>query len=260
MSTSPQSGDGPRTPAHILIADDDVWLLRMISTVLGRRGYSIELATDGQDALDKALAHPPDLLITDALMPRLDGFALVKALRARPGLADLPVIFLSALSSDEDRIRGFRLGADDYVTKPFRYEEFDLRVARTLRRTRSLVHDEIRDSLHGAGLKGDLGQIGLPGLLVLIDLERKTGRLALRGPDGQTAHILVREGRVIQAQLHGRMALIDVPCIHEVVTWSAGDFEFVACVVAEPDRVQTTTTHLLLEGARLLDEGLKVQS
>ena len=69
------------------------------------------------------------------MMPKMDGWSLVRQLRSHAELAMLPVIFLTALSSEDDRIRGFRLGADDYVTKPFRFEELDLRVAKTLRRT-----------------------------------------------------------------------------------------------------------------------------
>src|SRR4029079_601591 len=156
---------------HVLVADDDAWILRMVATVLEKRGYSVETAGDGEDALERALIRAPDLLVTDVMMPRMDGWALVKALRARPELATLPVIFLTALSSDEDRIRGFRLGADDYVPKPFRFEELDLRVAKTLRRTASMIQDA-RDQLATAGLRGDLSQVGLSALLVLIELER----------------------------------------------------------------------------------------
>src|SRR6188768_65817 len=103
---SPTQEDS-RSMVQILIADDDAWTVRMIATVLQPRGYHVEIAFDGQDAYERAIARPPDLLITDAMMPRLDGWALVKALRARPELAHLPVIFLSALSSEDDRIRGF---------------------------------------------------------------------------------------------------------------------------------------------------------
>src|SRR5262245_1540241 len=133
----------PMAP-HVLVADDDAWILRMVSTVLEKRGYSVETATDGEDALQRALARTPDLLITDVMMPRLDGWALVRRLRAHTQLAMLPVIFLTALSSEDDRIRGFRLGADDYLTKPFRFEELDLRVTKTLRRSQTAMA-EARD-------------------------------------------------------------------------------------------------------------------
>ena len=80
------------------------------------------------------------------MMPKMDGWSLVRQLRAHAELAMLPVIFLTALSSEDDRIRGFRLGADDYVTKPFRFEELDLRVAKTLRRTAQTVAGDARSA------------------------------------------------------------------------------------------------------------------
>jgi DNA-binding response OmpR family regulator len=239
---------------HILVVDDDAWILRMVATVLERRGYSVETSTDGEDALQRALARTPDLLITDVMMPKLDGWGLVRQLRARRDLAMLPVIFLTALASEDDRIRGFRLGADDYLSKPFRFEELDLRVAKTLRRTHAAAQ-EVREQLGGASLRGDLSQVGLSSLLVLVEMERKTGLLQLRSPNaGTTAQILVRDGRVVHARLDDRPDPVDAECVYHLLTWTAGEFELISCLVEGVDRVNVTMTHLLIEGARLLDE------
>jgi CheY-like chemotaxis protein len=235
------------------VADDDAWILRMVATVLEKRGYSVQTAVDGEEALALALERAPDLLITDVMMPKMDGWSLVRQLRSHSELAMLPVIFLTALSSEDDRIRGFRLGADDYVTKPFRFEELDLRVAKTLRRTAQTVQ-ETREQLAGSGLRGDLSQVGLSSLLVLIEMERKTGLLHLRGGDGTSAQILVREGKVVHARLEAAEQPVDAECVYHLLTWAAGEFEFVACVVEGVDRVNESTTHLLMEGARLIDE------
>jgi DNA-binding response OmpR family regulator len=244
---------------HVLVADDDAWILRMVATVLEKRGYSVETAVDGEEALARALVRTPDLLITDVMMPKIDGWSLVRQLRSHTSLAMLPVIFLTALSSEDDRIRGFRLGADDYVTKPFRFEELDLRVAKTLRRTAQTV-TETREQLTGSGLRGDLSQVGLSSLLVLIEMERKTGLLQLRAPDGPTAQVLVREGKVVHARLDDIPEPVDAECIYYLLTWNAGDFEFMACVVEGVDRVNVSTTHLLMEGARLIDESHELDS
>ncbi len=225
----------------------------MVATVLEKRGYSVQTAVDGEEALALALARAPDLLITDVMMPKMDGWSLVRQLRAHSELAMLPVIFLTALSSEDDRIRGFRLGADDYVTKPFRFEELDLRVAKTLRRAAQTVQ-ETRDQLSGSGLRGDLSQVGLSSLLVLIEMERKTGLLQLRAPDATSAQILVREGKVVHARLENADQPVDAECVYHLLTWVAGEFEFVACLVEGADRVNESTTHLLMEGARLIDE------
>ncbi|MCX5743840.1 MAG: response regulator [Proteobacteria bacterium] len=237
----------------MLVADDDAWILRMVATVLEKRGYNVETAVDGEDALARALARPPDLLITDVMMPKLDGWSLVRQLRSHAELAMMPVIFLTALSSEDDRIRGFRLGADDYVTKPFRFEELDLRVAKTLRRTAQSVQ-ETREQLGGSSLRGDLSQVGLSSLLVLIEMERKTGLLTLRASDMPTAQVLVREGKVVHARLDTADEPVDAECVYYLLTWGAGEFEFITCLVEGVDRVGASTTHLLMEGARLIDE------
>jgi CheY-like chemotaxis protein len=238
---------------HVLVVDDDAWILRMVATVLEKRGYSVDTAVDGEDALARALARPPDLLITDVMMPRMDGWSLVRQLRSHSQLAMMPVIFLTALSSEDDRIRGFRLGADDYVTKPFRFEELDLRVAKTLRRTQQTV-TETREQLATSSLRGDLSHVGLSSLLVLIEMERKTGLLQLRAPGGPTAQVLVREGKVVHARLDDADEPVDAECVYYLLTWAAGEFEFSTCVVEGVDRVSVSTTHLLMEGARLMDE------
>src|SRR5690606_925672 len=174
---------------RILVADDDAWILRMVTTVLKKRGYDVDTAPDGEQAFRKALERVPDLLITDVMMPKMDGWALVRALRARQEFNFMPVIFLTALSSDEDRIRGFRLGADDYLPKPFRFEELDLRVAKTMQRTQMLeaaAREQIgappsarsgknaprASTQERADLEGNLQQVGISSLLVLLEMER----------------------------------------------------------------------------------------
>jgi len=246
---------GSSMAPHVLVADDDAWILRMVVTVLEKRGYSVETAVDGEDAMARAQVRPPDLLITDVMMPKMDGWALVRSLRARPELATLPVIFLTALSSDDDRIRGFRLGADDYVTKPFRFEELDLRVAKTLRRTQAMIADTRQQLLGGTSLKGDLSQVGLSSLLVLIEMERKTGLLSLKAPDGSiSAQVLVREGKVVHARIDQAAEPVDAEAVFYLLTWSAGEFDLTTCLIEGPDRIGMSTTGLLMEGARLMDE------
>lgn len=262
---------------HILVADDDAWILRMIATVLEKRGYTVDTACDGEEAVALAELRPPDLLITDVMMPRIDGWALVRTLRARPEFGSLPVIFLTALSSEDDRIRGFRLGADDYMAKPFRFEELDLRVTKTLRRALGAAQ-QAREQLSSPSLRGDLAQMGLSSLLVLIELERKTGQLTLHSAVEATIDtsidlaihggaesvadpraavigvVLVRDGRIVHARLENLADPVDAECVYHLLTWPAGDFEFTACLVEGEDRIGASTTALLIEAARRLDE------
>ena len=245
----------------------------MIATVLEKRGFSVDTASDGEEAIALAERRAPDLLITDVMMPRMDGWALVRHLRARPDFNSLPVIFLTALSSEDDRIRGFRLGADDYMAKPFRFEELDLRVTKTLRRTLASVQ-QTREQLSSPSLRGDLAQMGLSSLLILIELERKTGQLTLHpaidatidmainmlpesDPEAKVPSmgiVLVRDGRIVHARLENQAEPVDADCVYQLLTWPAGEFEFTACLVEGEDRIGSSTTALLMEAARRLDE------
>jgi DNA-binding response OmpR family regulator len=245
---------------RVLVVDDDAWILRMVTTVLEKRGYEILTSRDGEDGYERALADRPDLIITDVMMPRLDGWALVKRLRALPEFAFVPVIFLTALGSDEDRIKGFRLGADDYLPKPFRFEELDLRVANALKR-RAQMEGPAREQMHAPmpkgtpGIHGTLDQIGLSSLLTILEMERKSGVLVLtRGEPAEVGRIFLREGQALSARLDGKEQPRNQDAIYELLGWTDGRFEFTGFEVDMKNEVQAKITSLLLEGARRIDE------
>jgi len=240
---------------RILIAEDDAWMLRMMTIVLERRGFRVEGVTDGETAFARAIEEPPDLIITDALMPQLDGWTLIKRLRENPELALVPVIFVSALSSDDDRMRGFRLGADAYISKPFRFEELDLRVTSALRRARPGGGGELRASR--PMLRGDLDQIAVTTVLTLVEQERKTGRRVARRQSGVTIELMVREGRIVQAHRPDRPEVDDRACVQELLAWRGGELEMIQCSVDGADRVAASMTQLLLELAVAADQAAR---
>lgn len=120
-------------PARILVADDDAHIVELVALYLERAGYDVLRAADGDEALAGALEHHPDLVILDVMMPGRDGLQVCQVLRRQ---SDLPILLLSARAADLDRIAGLRLGADDYVTKPFNPDELVARVEAILRRSR----------------------------------------------------------------------------------------------------------------------------
>lgn len=105
--------------AKILIVDDTPQNLKLLGAILMEQGYHVVVAQNGQQALAAAAADPPDLVLLDIMMPGMDGFAVCERLKAEPGTERIPVIFLTAKIEEEDIVRGFDLGAVDYVTKPF---------------------------------------------------------------------------------------------------------------------------------------------
>lgn len=110
---------GRRMARKILIADDDPVIIRLLQVNLEMEGYEVVTALDGQEAVERALAEKPDLVILDIMMPRMDGWAAREALSREPALKDTPVIFLSARAQQADLRKGYEAGVAEYVTKPF---------------------------------------------------------------------------------------------------------------------------------------------
>jgi len=117
---------------RILVVEDDPSIAEFVATGLRQEGFAVDVASNGVDGLDRASAHPYDAAIVDVMLPRLDGLSLVAALR-RAGVTT-PVLFLSARHSVDDRVKGLQTGGDDYLTKPFAFQELVARVQALTRR------------------------------------------------------------------------------------------------------------------------------
>jgi DNA-binding response OmpR family regulator len=120
----------------ILVVDDEPTIRLGLAVSLGRNGYSVVLAANGDEGYLKARNSHPDLIISDVMMPSMNGFEMKELISTDPQLANVPFIFLTARSADEDRVAGIRNGADDYITKPFITEELIARIEAILRRVR----------------------------------------------------------------------------------------------------------------------------
>ena len=123
--------------------------------------YSVASAGDGVEGLARALARPPQLIITDVMMPRMSGWELVKRVRSHSQLAFVPFIFLTALGSEEERLFGFRLGADEYLPKPIDLPDLVMRVDLVLRRLAHL-EDVAREQVLRAPPEGRAGAARRP--------------------------------------------------------------------------------------------------
>ncbi len=123
-------------PAHVLVVEDDPTVQEVVVRYLEREGLSVETASDGRAALERAAEHWPDLVVLDLMLPELDGIEVCRRLRAQ---APVPVIMLTARGEEDDRVVGLELGADDYVTKPFSPRELTARVKAVLRRANGSV-------------------------------------------------------------------------------------------------------------------------
>jgi len=148
----------------ILIVDDDLDTLRLVGLMLQRQGYQISAATNGQQGLDKAFEEDPDLILLDLMMPDMDGYEVTRRLRQNPSTTTTPILMFTAKTQLDDKVAGFEVGANDYLTKPTHPSELQARVKTLLARssekknTTSLGADENLGYVIGIlGARGGLG-------------------------------------------------------------------------------------------------------
>jgi DNA-binding response OmpR family regulator len=157
---------------HVLVVDDDPTVSDVVRRYLERADFEVTLAGDGPGALAAVEARPPDLVVLDLMLPGMDGLEVSRRLRDRD--PDLPVVMLTALGEEADRVAGLSLGADDYVTKPFSPRELVLRVQSVLRRASRAAEPVPPETL----TDGDL----------VVDVSRRVARLR-----GEQLALTVRE-------------------------------------------------------------------
>jgi two-component system, OmpR family, response regulator ResD len=131
----------------VLVVDDEPTIAELVSRCLQRAGYRTLTAADGDEALDAAAAARPDLVVLDVMLPRVDGFEVLRRLRRQHG-GGPPVILLTARAEESDKVTGLRLGADDYVVKPFSLAELVARIDAVLRRAEAPVEPDPVIELH----------------------------------------------------------------------------------------------------------------
>ncbi len=129
-------------PISILVIEDDEIVARTIERCLRGGEFRVRLASSGVEGLRAARREVPNLVILDVIMPGMDGYAVCREMRGDPVLVEVPILFLTAKTKDEDKITGFTAGADDYLGKPFNVDELILRIRAILRRTRRSEQQE----------------------------------------------------------------------------------------------------------------------
>ena len=156
--------------SKVLIVEDDLDLLRGIGLALQKQGYEIATAENGEEALRKVQTEKPDLVILDIMLPGVSGLEVCQQLRDKPETVGLPIIMLSALAKVDDRIKGLKVGADDYVSKPFDLNELVARVAGLLERTRRLRAGPAVKRGRVLGFLGAKGGVGTTTVAVNVAL------------------------------------------------------------------------------------------
>jgi DNA-binding response OmpR family regulator len=165
-------------PDKLLLVDDDNTLRGLLSEFLRDDGFEVTTAPGGQEAIRACYAARPDLVVLDVMMPGMDGWETTARLRE---MADIPIILLTAKDSEQDKLRGFRLGVDDYMVKPFSFAELEARIRAVLTRSRA-TRPAARRVFNLAGL--------------MIDLDRRTAER-----NGEPLILTPTEFRLLEALL-----------------------------------------------------------
>ncbi len=252
------------TSGRILVVDDDPWIQRIVSRTLGQRGHQVTLAGDGAGALALASKTRPDSIITSVSLPAVDGWSWWERLRATPALAETPIIFLLSQLDGSTAVRGAG-PRDQTLRKPFRMEDLDRTVVETLGGgfVNTLVGlpaataeaPEVKASAGHrplSALRGRVDEIGLDSVLGLLEMERKTGIILVERDDA-SARLFLRKGHVIRADCD-HPPLTGAAAVFAALAWRGASFDFLVGDIGGVDEIQTSTTFLLLEAARRLDE------
>ncbi len=238
-------GRGPSGGRPMLLAVDDSRLVReIIRDYFAREGFDITEAADGASALESLRALPaPDAIVADVLMPGMDGWELYREVRSNPATADVPFVFLTVEADPPKRVQALRLGADDYVVKPFDVAELHARVVRLTERRAAAGRD--------VPLAGSLDFLPLADLLQLLALNGRDVELGVRR-NGDSGEIVLEGGELLHARCgraSGRKAL------YRILGWKEGAFRVRPLARPPAERtLQGPAAQVVMDGLVALDE------
>jgi DNA-binding response OmpR family regulator len=232
----------------VLVVDDDKHWRELAAEPFRKRGDDVRTTSDGLQALALCIESPPDVILADVQMPRMDGWQLLRLIRARPQLANTPVVFMTSLDGDAERLKGYQLGVDAYVPKPFAAEEMLVRVIRLLRNKRGASLSPTERVV----FKGELEHVSSASLLTFLQIEKKTGVLVVVGE--RVVRLFLSNGRLLRAEVEGEPRSRGRAVVFQVLDWISGQFELIEEEVDGRDEVGAEISMLLMEHARMVDE------
>ncbi|GBE14238.1 MAG TPA: response regulator [Proteobacteria bacterium] len=231
----------PATVKILVVDDDDN--IRHLLRLAFEDEFEVREARDGQEAYEIAGQWNPDMVVSDIMMPKLDGYSLYRKLKSLPETSSIPFIFLSAKKDVDEKVVGLEMGADDYITKPFSIKELKAKVRSIIKKVSEL---HVRGSLEGL-----LSEIDLVEIIQLIDMGQKTGTLILDNMEN-TGRIYFEKGEALFAQT-GQWTGPDA--LFSLLSWKEGKFRLDPAVAGvEPNMDRGRGQEMLMEGVRLLDE------
>lgn len=238
--------------AHkILIVDDNPNVLRLLNISLTKAaaGYEIIEAENGEVAFEIANREKPDLIISDIMMPQMDGIELCWMIRENSEIPLVPFIFLTSFEDPEMEIRGFRAGADEYLNKPIDRKELLQRVEELLARTKNLKQMEAKSESQ-KGFSGDLRDLSIVELVQMLNLNKKTGILHIH-TEKVKGKIFLKDGHLFAAETDSQTG---EEAMYELVAQESGTFNFQVTDFTYERNIHNSTMNVIMEACRIMDE------
>jgi CheY-like chemotaxis protein len=235
----------------ILIVDDDPNICLILSTAIKTIGCQVITANNGMEAIDKALRLRPNLIISDLLMPRMDGSQLFTKLQEYPETNSIPFVCLTSRGQEEEKLAAFQKGVEDYWVKPFSIGEVTLRIKKLLQRQiQEMQKQMMATGAIQAELSGNLAEMTPADLLRFVEIKRKTGILHLKNGEVE-GFIHFQNGMVSDAQYAN---LVGEPALFTLLNWTDGSFSFQSQPVSSPRTIISTTEEILARMMQRYDE------
>lgn len=230
------------TRIKILIVDDEDNIRHLLRLAF-EDGFEVLEAADGMEAFDKALQVKPHIILSDIMMPRLDGYGLYRKIKSRPETSSIPFVFLSAKKDVDERVVGLEMGADDYITKPFSIKELKAKV-------RSITK-KLSELKELGSLEGLIKEVDLVDVIQLIEMGRKTGMLLLESSLGP-GRIYFDHGEPVYAKAGDWEG---IEAFYTMLSWKEGRFKLEHKILSVEENMERSGgQELLMEGVRLADE------
>ncbi|MCK5033971.1 MAG: response regulator [Calditrichia bacterium] len=232
----------------ILIVDDNPSVLKLLNISLSKAGYNIVEADNGETAFEVANKEHPDLIISDIMMPQMDGIELCWMIRENSEVPLVPFIFLTSFDDSEMEIRGFRAGADEYLSKPIDRKELLERVEELLERTGKLKTIEDTTETKKA-FSGDLTDLSIVELVQMLNLNKKSGILRIEGENN--GEIYLKNGQLFGAKTSTKTG---EEAVYELVILTEGTFNFELSDKEVDQNIKNSTMNVIMEACRIMDE------
>jgi DNA-binding response OmpR family regulator len=244
---------------RVLIIEADEWARTLLAKFLADGGFEVHLAGAARQGFEMARRLEPDCIVCDVVLPDVDGFWVARRVRTdRSRIATTPFLFLTGERDSESRLTGLNVGADVYLTKPFRNEEVVAQIealiemANRLRVQRDSFLEAPSSSAERPAFRGDIAFLSVATMLTMLDLERRAGILKVQSGPSKVEFEIV-DGTITDAS-RGGTSLPVIDALRVVLEWRSGQFWFRPVDIPVPSGPRHSINALLLQAMRLRDE------